>query len=166
MRTLLALTALMLLLATAVWWKTRPAEDPITQIPTTLEDPLRGVVTMGVQGDSKLAEASFPTEQPPVLPSDADGDHEGNTDAAPANPPVMEPEPTPDPVIEIPQEVRYTVKSGDTLYRILMRTYGTAPEELVDAVAEANAMSDPSALEIGQELLLPAVSGFQTPQRP
>lgn len=168
MRTLLALTALMLLLATAVWWKTRPAEDPVSQTPTTAEDPLQGVVTLGVQGKSRLADASFPVENPPILPTDAGGDHEGNIEATSATPPPVEPEPapTPEPVIEIPQEVRYTVKSGDTLYRIVMRTYGTAPEELVDAVADANAMDDPGALEVGQELLLPAVSGFQTPRRP
>lgn len=170
MRTLLALTALMLLLATAVWWKTRPAEDSGPQIPTTSEDPLRGVVTMGVQGGSHLAEASFPTQPSPALPSDAGGDHEDppTRPPAPLEPPPSDPEPSPDPdpVIEVPQEVRYTVQSGDNLYRIITRAYGSAPEDLVEAVAEANAMDDPGNLAVGQVLLLPAVSGFQKPRRP
>ena len=167
MRTLLALTALMLLLATAVWWKTRPADSAILP-PTSAEDPLRGVITMGVQGDEGLAEASFPTAEP-VLPSDAAGDHEDITPAGALgeDPNPLPPlEPSPDPAIETPAPIRYTVQAGDSLYRILMGAYGSAAEELLQAVAAANALDDPSALAIGQILALPRVSGFRAPRLP
>ena len=162
----------MLLLATAVWWKTQSADEQSSLPPTTQEDPYRGVVTLGTQGKTSLAEASFPKTSS-TQRSDGDGDHEGwqgsqNEDAQP-NPPSNEnrtPPTLPDPVIEIPTGKSYTIQSGDTLYRILVRAYGSAPEELVDAIAEANAMSDPGALTVGATLQLPIVSGFQPPQQP
>ncbi|MDA0666522.1 MAG: LysM domain-containing protein [Planctomycetota bacterium] len=172
MRTLIALTALMLLLATAVWWKTKPTDEPTKLPPTTQEDPYSGVVTLGTKGKSTLAEASFPKAQEPA--TDGGGDHEGwdgynNEDAVPAQPEpdsVLPPEPKPNPVVKVPTGKTYTIQSGDTLYRILVRAYGSAPEELVTAIAEANAMQDPGALQVGATLKLPIVSGFQPPQQP
>lgn len=170
MRTLLALTALMLLLATAVWWKTKPTDEPTKLPPTTQEDPYSGVVTLGTKGKTTLAEASFP--KPKKMPTDGGGDHEGSSQSnnVDALPPLPEPEPVepskPDPVIQVPTGKTYIIQSGDTLYRILVRAYGSAPEELVDAIAEANAMNDPGALQVGATLKLPIVSGFEPPQQP
>lgn len=172
MRTLLALTALMLLLATAVWWKTKPTDEPVSLPPTTQEDPYSGVVTLGTKGKTNLADASFPKPKKPV--TDGGGDHEagngsGNVVVVPPKPeptPVTPPVVEPAPVVKVPTGKSYVIQSGDTLYRILVRAYGTAPEELVDAVAEANAMTDPSALQVGATLKLPFVSGFQAPQQP
>jgi len=169
MRTLLALTALMLLLATAVWWKTKSTDTPSTLPPTTQEDPYKGVVTLGTKGKTNLAEASFPKVYPP---NDGDGDHEGSrtTHAEPMldreaafAPPAK---PAQNPVIQVAAGKTYTIQSGDTLYRILVRAYGTAPESLVEAIAEANALTDPSALTVGATLQLPVISGFQPPQQP
>jgi len=173
MRTLLALTALMLLLATAVWWKTQTTDEATNLPPTTQEDPYGGVVTLGTQGKTSLAEASFPKTSSSTQKSDGNGDHEArqdsqNEDALPEPPADIAPTPPakPDPIVEVPTGRAYIIQSGDTLYRILVRAYGTAPEELIDAIAEANAMSDPSALTVGATLKLPLVSGFQPPQQP
>lgn len=169
MRTLLALTVLMLLLATAVWWKTKPTDGSTNLPPTAQEDPYSGVVTLGTKGEATLADASFP--KPPGPPTDGAGDHEGsnNQDAVSSQPKsdsALPPEPKPDPVVNVPTGKTYTIQNGDTLYRILVRAYGTAPEELVNAIAEVNAMDDPGALQVGATLNLPIISGFQPPQQP
>lgn len=190
MRTLLALTALMLLLATAVWWKTRPSDAPDNLPPTTAEDSLRGVATLGVKQEvgqprNRLTDAQFPQgdDRKTARPSDARGDHEGNPSGAshiPADPrtihdlpkdpapvvtPAPKPEPKPEPVAP-KVRVSYTVEAGDNLYRIVVKHYGTGPSELVDAVAEANGIRDASALSVGQTLELPLVSGYPEPKRP
>lgn len=184
MRTLLALTGLMLLLAGAVWWKTRPGDTPTNLPPTTSENPLRGVSTLGVKEDTtkprnRMADTEFPSTPKSGMdarPSDAGGDHEATpipavidpTPPVDPAPPAFEPEPEPTPDVNpVPAVgVRYTVQSGDTLYRIVVNHYGTAPEALVDAVAEANGMRDAGSLGVGQVLELPLVSGFPGPKRP
>ncbi|MGB0952273.1 MAG: LysM peptidoglycan-binding domain-containing protein [Planctomycetota bacterium] len=178
MRTLLALTALMLLLATAVWWKTRPGDAPTNLPATTSENPMRGVMTLGTDKEvgkqrNQVTDATFPKSNTAkdVRPSDAGGDHEGEVmeAVAPPQPPVQPPlDPTPEPEPEpvTPVGVTYTVQQGDNLYRIVVRAYGTGPSELVDAVAEANGMRDAGSLSVGQTLTLPLISGFAAPQQP
>lgn len=63
---------------------------------------------------------------------------------------LREPHPEPELV-----SVRHTVAPGETLYRI-SRTYGITVEEL----SEANGISDPRTLAVGQELIIP---GFERP---
>lgn len=178
MRTLLALTVLMLALAGAVWWKTRPADDIGKLPPTTASDSRVGVATVGMEKGTtipKAKDASFPKKRPF---SDAPGDHEGeegktslaaNTpgedSVVPPTPPVVEPEPTPPPVVES-KSVRHTIVQGDTLYTLVKLAYGTAPEALIDAVAEANNLKDPGSLQPGQVILLPVVDGFSAPKKP
>jgi len=64
------------------------------------------------------------------------------------------------------QPLTYTVKSGDSFYRILQRHYGSADDALLNAVADANQVSDPSALSVGQTLILPVLPGQRPPSRP
>ncbi|MCY1079399.1 M23 family metallopeptidase [Archangium sp. miwbw1] len=80
-----------------------------------------------------------------------------DSDLAPASeqPPVelgelREPHPEPELV-----SVRHTVAPGETMYRI-SRTYGITVEEL----SEANGITDPRTLSVGQELIIP---GFERP---
>ena len=61
---------------------------------------------------------------------------------------LREPHPEPELV-----SVRHTVAPGETMYRI-SRTYGITVEEL----SEANGISDPRTLVVGQELIIP---GFE-----
>ncbi len=64
------------------------------------------------------------------------------------------------------QAVRYQVQDNDTLYSILLRAYGKASEDLIDRVAMANGMDDPSNLGLGQELVLPVFPGYSPPKLP
>ncbi|MCP4092931.1 MAG: LysM peptidoglycan-binding domain-containing protein [Planctomycetes bacterium] len=180
MRTLLALTVLMLVLAGAVWWKTRPEENNQKLPPTTVNDSRVGVSTVGMEpGTSIPTDASFPP-RPNTNPyerpnSDADGDHEGEdtkTNLAvnppeedPVNPTPVEPDPTPPPVVE-PQVLMHTIVAGDTFYSLIRSYYGTAPESLLDAVAEANSLSDPGSLNLDQKILMPVIDGFRAPKKP
>lgn len=49
----------------------------------------------------------------------------------------------------------YTVKSGDTLESIIIRFYGSFDPSKVDKIKEANKMSNPNNLQIGQNLIIP-----------
>jgi nucleoid-associated protein YgaU len=177
MRTLLALTVLMLVLAGAVWWKTRPVEDNENLPPTTISDSRVGVATVGMEPGTTIAtDASFPKRPN----TDADGDHEGDDGktalaadlskedpVVPPTPPIDEPdpEPTPPPVVNT-KVVTHTIVEGDNLYRLVTKAYGTAPEELLDAVAAANNLSDPGSLQLGQLIVFPVIDGFTAPKKP
>ena len=54
-----------------------------------------------------------------------------------------------------PEAPVYRVQSGDTLWSIALR-FGVS----VDALAEANGISDPGQLVVGQELIIPGLTGF------
>ena len=49
----------------------------------------------------------------------------------------------------------YTVKEGDTLESIIVRFYGSFNMSKVKAIQNANNMSNPNALSIGQKLIIP-----------
>lgn len=56
-----------------------------------------------------------------------------------------------------PAPQTYTVKSGDTLESIIVRFYGSFDLGKVNLIKEANKMSNPNALSIGQKLIIPIV---------
>jgi len=49
----------------------------------------------------------------------------------------------------------YTVVSGDTLERIIIRFYGKNDVSKIDKIVEANKLSSPNSLSIGQKLVIP-----------
>lgn len=51
---------------------------------------------------------------------------------------------------------RYTVKNGDTLWKIAKAEYGTATKANVDRIREANALGADGALKAGQSIEIPA----------
>lgn len=51
---------------------------------------------------------------------------------------------------------RYTVKNGDTLWKIAKAEYGTATKANVDRIREANSIGSDGALKAGQSLTIPA----------
>jgi len=51
---------------------------------------------------------------------------------------------------------RYTVKNGDTLWKIAKAEYGTATKANVDRIREANAIGADGSLKAGQSLTIPA----------
>ena len=59
------------------------------------------------------------------------------------------------PAATVVSNEEYVVKEGDTLESIIIRFYGAFDMSRVDAIAEANKMSNPNALSIGQKLIIP-----------
>ena len=50
---------------------------------------------------------------------------------------------------------KYTVSNGDTLESIIIRFYGKFDPSKVEKIKQANKMSNPNALQIGQKLIIP-----------
>ncbi len=55
-------------------------------------------------------------------------------------------------------DVVYTVKSGDTLSHIALRYYGSAGRGSYMKIAEANGISDPNKIRVGQNLKIPGTT--------
>ena len=55
-------------------------------------------------------------------------------------------------------QVKHTVQAGETLYRIALKY-----ERTVDAVAQANNITNPNLIYVGQELTIPGASTATTP---
>lgn len=55
-------------------------------------------------------------------------------------------------------DVVYTVKSGDTLSHIALRYYGSAGRSSYMKIAEANGISDPNKIRVGQKLKIPGTT--------
>ncbi|MCI8819525.1 MAG: LysM peptidoglycan-binding domain-containing protein, partial [Oscillibacter sp.] len=74
---------------------------------------------------------------------------------APETAPV--PEPVPEPVPAPAPEGTYTVKAGDCLWSISQKAYGTGVKWGVIYNANAAIIKNPSDIQIGQVLVIPAV---------
>ena len=55
-------------------------------------------------------------------------------------------------------DVVYTVKSGDTLSHIALHYYGSAGRSSYMKIAEANGISDPNKIRVGQVLKIPGTT--------
>jgi nucleoid-associated protein YgaU len=55
-------------------------------------------------------------------------------------------------------DVVYTVKSGDTLSHIALHYYGSAGRSSYMKIAEANGISDPNKIRVGQQLKIPGTT--------
>ena len=60
--------------------------------------------------------------------------------------------------VSVPSEEKYEIKSGDTLDKIAYRFYGKYDVEKIDAIQKINNITDPSALQIGQVIIIPVDS--------
>ncbi|TWJ18969.1 LysM peptidoglycan-binding domain-containing protein [Geobacter argillaceus] len=61
--------------------------------------------------------------------------------------------------------VRYTVKSGDHIFKVLMRNFGLSnqqAERLIPEIARVNGIDDIRRLRVGQELLIPLTQSKRT----
>jgi len=172
MRLLLILTALMLAIAGGIWWKTTRADegDPNGALQT---DPNLGITTFGAApaspaagaGQGAAAPAAASGEKP--IPADAAlrNPHERATGGDPKEPQTAANEiKIPAASASAPPAGMHQVKSGETLYRIVLNAYGTAAPELVQEVAKANGMKDASALKVGQKVKLPTLAGWPAPK--
>lgn len=59
------------------------------------------------------------------------------------------------PVVNQTGSEVYTVKSGDTLEGVIIRFYGRFDTSKIEKIKEANKMSNPNNLQIGQNLVIP-----------
>lgn len=187
MRSLATLGGVLVLVVLAIAWKisnqVEAGQEP---------DKNTGRVTLGVSEEGatppvRPAGGQANQPEPPALPagdtpetsgndpelgSPADPNPEqGGNEQVPTTPPAEEPpvQPDPEPAPPVEEEiagVRYTVKEGDTLYRILMNAYGKANDALIDSIAVASDLDDPSQLRPGMELVLPVVPGYDAPKKP
>lgn len=55
-------------------------------------------------------------------------------------------------------DIVYTVKSGDTLSHIALHYYGSAGRSSYMKIAEANGISDPNKIRVGQQLKIPGTT--------
>lgn len=79
---------------------------------------------------------------------------EATPDAQPEETNTPEPTPTEEPP---PEEETYVVQGGDTMLLIAEQFAppGVDPTVFADSIAAANGITDPSALQVGQELTIP-----------
>ncbi len=195
MRSLLVLTALLLAVTAGVWWKTHrsdsapeeptsaavgvsvfgaasptattdsPAPPRSASAPATPEpppeagggDPREPQVAAGELAAEEAAAAREAATREAAARLDGGGREVGAAAEAAATSPTDAP---------APNVVRHRVGEGETLYRIVLRAYGSAPQELIDRVARANGLDDPSRIAVGQELILPSIPGWPAPKHP
>lgn len=170
----------MLAIAAGAWWKTShadPGPDPLDP------DPNLGVATFGAAPEPVLpVPAKAPASSEASLPVPASSTpaaeplaEAGAADAQPSAtglPPAgggdpKEPQSAAnEPLSPQAAPLKHVVRSGETLYRIVLRAYGSAPAELVEAVAKANGLRDAGAISEGQTLTLPSLAGWPAPKRP
>lgn len=190
MRSLATLGGLLVLIVLAIAWKisnqVEAGQEP---------DKKPGRITLGVHPDdvqdsdaaSKRNSASpgnaenpagkqEPKTTPTAKPAEAPVKPATQPEPKPNQPEQSDPpaqpkeeapvQPTPPPVGNEIEGLRYTVKEGDTLYGILSRAYGKANQALIDSIAVASDLDDPSRLSPGMVLVLPQLPGFDAPKRP
>ena len=188
MRSLATLGGILVLIVLAIAWKISN-EVEAGQEP----DKNPGRITLGVQaddpseseGETKRNSASLEnnaasagTQEPKTPAASKPAETPPSKPASPASPASQTPPSQPAPAVQPPVApitppaedevagIRYTVKEGDTLYGILTRAYGKANQALIDSIAVASDLDDPSRLSPGMVLVLPQVPGFDAPKRP
>lgn len=127
-----------------------------------IKEELKGTVTEAAYGKPagritvlEAAEAApAPEPEPAPEPAPAPEPKPEPTPApAPAPEPKPEPAPTPAPTVA---EGDYVVKSGDCLWNIAQRIYGSGSQWKVIYEANKATMKDPNVLNVGQVLVIPA----------
>ncbi len=122
-----------------------------------IKEELKGVVTEEAYGEpaGRITIEAAPAEEPPA--------EEPVEEPAPAPEPVPEPAPEPAPAPEpVPEpaptvaEGGYVVKSGDCLWSIAQKTYGTGRQWNVIYEANKAVIKNPNDLRVGQVLVIPA----------
>lgn len=190
MRSLATLGGVLVLVVLAIAWKISNQVEAGQEPDKSAGRVTLGVTEEGVDTPALPAPGQTNSPESPTLPADdnsatPDNAAEPRVPSAPGpglvpdasqqpstSPPVEEQPTQPEPVEPAPPTeeeivgVRYTVKEGDTLYRILMNAYGKANDALIDAVAVASDLDDPGRLRPGMELTLPVVPGYDAPKNP
>lgn len=103
----------------------------------------------GIQDESSLADLLPPLGAAPQPTAQSPAD---------ASEPAVEAETAVETAGNLTGEQTHTVRAGDTLGRISGQ-YGVA----IETIMEANGMANPNFLSVGQELIIPNLSGIPTP---
>ena len=120
-----------------------------------IKEELGGTVTTAAYGEpagriTVLAAEEAPAEEPAPVEEPAPA-----PEPEPAPEPVPEPAPAPAPA-PAAVEGDYVVKSGDCLWSIAQKAYGTGRQWNVIYQANKDSIKDPNALRVGQVLVIPA----------
>ena len=115
------------------------------------------VSSVALLGCGRLIQPSTPTVAARISATVADTPWPTATRRATFTPVPATPSDTPPPTAT-PTPIIYVIKKGDTLLPIA-REYGVT----VKAIQDANGISDPRRLWIGQEIIIPAVEGEGEP---
>ena len=105
--------------------------------------------------DEEAAEQPVPAPEPAPEP-EPEPAPEPEPEPAPAPEPEPVPEPAPAPAPAPSVEGTYTVKAGDCLWSIAQEAYGTGTKWGVIYSANKASVKDPTAIQIGQVLVIPA----------
>ena len=96
-----------------------------------------GIVALASRGNS-IPETTY-GEEPPVKNEVVKADETKTEAAAP-----------------ISSEEKYTIKSGDTIEKIVVKFYGKYDTQKIDEILRINNIKDPSKLQLGQTIIIPA----------
>ena len=173
MRTLIALVVLVVALAYAVVYKTSNSEDlPPTQAP---HDSSLGIMTFGVTS-TEAASPADPESKAVAAVSESTNavgyaDPPATKDIVVPEPmqPTLQPEAVTEAeassIAEVGGAIDYVVRLDDTMYRIILNHYGTYSEDILRVISDANYLSDPSDIGIGDKVILPVIEGVGAPKR-
>lgn len=109
-------------------------EQPVTEQPVT-EQPVTEAPNAGQSAEEQSSGEQTVNNQPVT------------------EPPVSQPVPEPTVVPAAKEQQYYTVKSGDSLYSISLRVYGTV--SMIEEIMQANGISDENFIKEGDTILLP-----------
>jgi LysM repeat protein len=173
MRTLIALVVLVVALAYAVVYKTSNTDgQPPTQLP---HDNSIGIMTLGATSDEAASPADPESKAVEAVSESTNSD----VNIAPTAtkdiavhepmPPTLQPETVTETenssIAEAGGAIDYVVRKDDTMYRIIKNHYGTYSEDILRAISDANNLSDPSDIGIGDKVTLPVIEGVGAPKR-
>ena len=173
MRTLIALVVLVVALAYAVVYKTSNSEDlPPTQAP---HDSSIGIMTFGVTSTEAASPADSESKAVAAVSESTNSDVHVAPPAAkdiavhepmqPTSQPEAVTEAEASSIAEVGGAIDYVVRLDDTMYRIILNHYGTYSEDILRVISDANNLSDPSDIGIGDKVTLPVIEGVGAPKR-
>ena len=173
MRTLIALVVLVVALAYAVVYKTSISQDlPPTQ---ATHDSSLGIMTFGVTS-TEAASPADPESKAVAAVSESTNavgyaDPPATKDIVVPEPmqPTLQPEAVTEAeassIAEVGGAIDYVVRLDDTMYRIILNHYGTYSEDILRVISDANNLSDPSDIGIGDKVTLPVIEGVGAPKQ-
>ncbi len=139
----------------AMWQSSRAAEHAAARELAARQQ--AGQVALSESGLLEPGEASIVIGRPAgneMVGGPAPEDH-GSPQPQPAPPTPAPTPPEPDPDFTV------TVEAGQSLSKIAREHYGTAPVDLVRALARYNGLSDENAIRAGQSLKLPPIEALR-----